>query len=58
MKNNPQVEESISLAQQRGLKEWVHLANGSEGRIEREPERNEIQDVDIEESLIVELYSK
>lgn len=58
MKNNPQVEESISLAQQRGLKEWVHLENGSKGRVERKPERNEIQDVDIEESLIVELYSK
>jgi small subunit ribosomal protein S4 len=58
MRNNPQVEESISLAQQRGLKEWVHLANGSKGRVEREPERNEIDDVEIEESLIVELYSK
>ncbi len=58
MRNNPQVEESISLAQQRGLKEWVHLANNSEGQVEREPERNEINDVEIEESLIVELYSK
>lgn len=58
MRNNPQVEESISLAQQRGIKEWVHLADGSKGRVERQPERNEIQDVEIEESLIVELYSK
>lgn len=58
MRNNPQVEESISLAQQRGLKEWVHLADGSKGRVERQPERGEIQDVEIEESLIVELYSK
>lgn len=58
MKNNPQVEESISLAQQRGLKDWVHLSNGSEGFVERKPKREEIQDVDIEESLIVELYSK
>lgn len=58
MKNNPQVEESISLAQQRGLKDWIHLSDNSSGSVERKPERNEIQDVDIEESLIVELYSK
>lgn len=58
MKNNPQVEESISLAQQRGIKEWLHLVNGAKGRVEREPQRNEIEQVDIEESLIVELYSK
>jgi small subunit ribosomal protein S4 len=58
MKNNPQVEESVSLAKQRGLKDWVHLADGSKGRVEREPERNDITEVDIEESLIVELYSK
>ncbi|MFB6226759.1 MAG: 30S ribosomal protein S4, partial [bacterium] len=58
MKNNPQVEESISLAQQRGIKEWLHLADGSKGRVEREPQRSEIEQVDIEESLIVELYSK
>lgn len=58
MRNNPQVEESISLAQQRGIKEWLHLADGSKGRVEREPQRSEIEQVDIEESLIVELYSK
>lgn len=59
MKNNPQVEESLSLQQQRGLKEWLHLNEGSrEGRVEREPQRNETEQVDIEESLIVELYSK
>jgi small subunit ribosomal protein S4 len=58
MRNNPQVEESMSLAQQRGIKEWVHQADGSKGRVEREPERTEIDDEEIEESLIVELYSK
>jgi len=58
MKNNPQVEESLSLAQQRGVKPWLQMENGARARVERPPERSEIEDVDIEEQLIVELYSK
>ncbi len=58
MKSNPQVEESLSLAKQRGLKPWLQMENGTRARVERPPERSEIEDVDIEEQLIVELYSK
>lgn len=58
MKNNPQVEESLSLAKQRGVKSWLQMENGTRARVERPPERSEIEDVDIEEQLIVELYSK
>jgi small subunit ribosomal protein S4 len=58
MKDNPQVEESMSITQQTGLDEWLtHLGRAS-GRVEREPERVEIDEVDIEESLVVEFYSK
>ncbi len=58
MKDNPQVEQSVSLAKQRGTVGWLQLTNGAEGRVERLPERSDVDDVDIEEQLIVELYSK
>lgn len=58
MKNNPQVEESLSMAKQRGIKPWLQMENGTRARVERPPERSEIEDVEIQEQLIVELYSK
>jgi small subunit ribosomal protein S4 len=58
MKDNPQVEETMSLTQQTGLKEWLTHTGRAGGRVVREPEREEINEVDIDENLIVEFYSK
>ncbi len=58
MKNNPHVEESVSLAQQRGVKDWLNLREPAAGDVVREPARGDVDDVEIEENLIVELYSK
>jgi small subunit ribosomal protein S4 len=58
MKENEQVEQSMSLARQRGVKDWLNLQDDASGSVERPPERSDIDDVDIQESLIVELYSK
>lgn len=58
MKNNPQVEKSMSYVQQAGLKEWLTHTGPAGGRVVRKPERSEINEVDINENLIVEFYSK
>lgn len=58
MKENEQVEQSMSLARQRGVKDWLNLEDDASGTVVRPPERTDIDDVDIQESLIVELYSK
>lgn len=58
MKNNEQVVETMSLTQQTGLKEWLTHTGKASGRVVREPDRSEINEVDIDESLIVEFYSK
>lgn len=58
MQENEQVEQSISLARQRGIKDWLELEDGARGKVVRPPEREEVDDVEIEEQLIVELYSK
>lgn len=58
MKDNPQVEKTMSLTQQSGLKEWLTHRGRAGGRVVRKPERSEINEVDIEEHLVVEFYSK
>jgi small subunit ribosomal protein S4 len=58
MKDNEQVVETMSITQQAGVPEWLTHTGRASGRLERFPARNEIDDVDIEEQLIVELYSK
>lgn len=58
MKNNEQVVETMSLTQQTGLPEWLTHTGSASGRVVREPHREEIDDVEIEENLVVEFYSK
>lgn len=58
MKNNEQVIETMSLTQQTGLKEWLTHTSKASGRVVRKPKRGEINEVDIDENLIVEFYSK
>ncbi|MFB6346714.1 MAG: 30S ribosomal protein S4 [bacterium] len=58
MKDNEQVVETMSITQQTGLKEWLTHTGRASGRVVRNPEREEIDEVDIDESLIVEFYSK
>jgi small subunit ribosomal protein S4 len=58
MKDNDQVIKTMSLTKQSGLAEWMTHTGDASGTVDRFPERSEIDDVDIEEQLIVELYSK
>lgn len=58
MEDNPQVVQTMSVTQQEGLVPWLEHTGKASGRLERKPDRQEIDDVDIEENLIVELYSK
>jgi len=58
MISNPHVEESVSMAQQRGVNDWLNLREPAAGDVVREPARDDVDDVEIQENLIVELYSK
>ncbi len=57
-KNQLRIQQSLALAAQRGQVEWLEVNAGKmEGVYKAHPERNELSS-DINESLIVELYSK
>jgi len=57
-RNIPFIEENLSKAQQRGIVEWIHVEpEAFKGTFVRIPERHEIP-IEVEEHLIVELYSK
>ena len=52
------VKSSVDLAQQRGLPEWIDVdASKLEGVFKAMPERSELP-AEIQEQLVVELYSK
>lgn len=52
------IKESLGLANQYGFPEWVDVdVDGMKGAFKAAPERNELPP-DINESLVVELYSK
>ena len=57
-KNQLRIKSSLELAGSRAPSEWLEVSNGKlEGQFKRKPERAELSS-DINESLIVELYSK
>lgn len=57
-KNQLRIQQSIALAAQRGQVEWLDVnASKMEGVYKTHPERTELSS-EINESLIVELYSK
>lgn len=57
-KKQARILESLSLAEQAGMPSWVNVdAKKMEGVFKSMPERNEIAH-DVNESLIVELYSR
>jgi small subunit ribosomal protein S4 len=57
-KNQLRIQQSLALAAQRGQAEWLDVSAGKmEGVYKAHPERGELSS-DINESLIVELYSK
>lgn len=59
MKENTEVKKYTSLAEQRGVREWLDLEGGTaRGKVLRQPERSDIDDIEFEEQLVVELYSK
>lgn len=58
MEENAEVQKYTSLARQRGIKEWLNLEDSPRGKVLRKPDRGEIDDIDFDEHLIVELYSK
>lgn len=57
-KSQLRIQQSLALAAQRGEVEWLEVSAGKmEGVYKAHPERSELSS-DINESLIVELYSK
>ena len=57
-KNQLRIQQSLALAAQRGEAEWLEVSAGKmEGVYKSHPERSELSS-EINESLIVELYSK
>lgn len=57
-KNQLRIQQSVALAAQRGEAEWLEVnASKLEGVYKQHPERSELSS-EINESLIVELYSK
>jgi len=57
-KNQLRIQQSLALAAQRGEAEWLEVSAGKmEGIYKSHPERSELSS-EINESLIVELYSK
>ena len=52
------VQDSLAIAEQLGFPEWVEVdVKKMEGKLHSIPERNDLS-ADINESLVVELYSK
>ena len=52
------VQDSLAIAEQLGFPEWVEVdVKKMEGKLQSIPERNDLS-ADINESLVVELYSK
>jgi small subunit ribosomal protein S4 len=57
-KNQLRIQQAITLAAQRGESEWLEVSAGKmEGVYKQHPDRSELSS-EINESLIVELYSK
>lgn len=57
-KNQLRIQSALQIASQRGLVDWVEVdANKLEGVFKRTPERTDLP-AEINENLIVELYSK
>lgn len=57
-RNQARVQEALQLAQQVGFPAWVEIAlDKAEGTFKKAPDRDEFG-ADINESLIVELYSR
>ena len=57
-KQNPTVVESLSVAEHRGIPDWIQFdAQEMKGTFVRIPTRDEIQ-LPVQEQIIVELYSK
>ncbi len=57
-KQQLRVKSSVDIAQQRGVAEWIDVdANKLEGIFKAKPERSELP-AEIQEQLVVELYSK
>lgn len=57
-KNQLRIKSAMDVAAQRGMPEWVQVDSGKmEGQFKSVPERSELP-AEINENLIVELYSK
>ncbi len=57
-KKQLRIQEALNIAQQYGFPEWVEVdANAMKGVFKQAPERSDLA-ADINESLVVELYSK
>jgi len=57
-KKQVRVQDSLAIAEQLGFPEWVDVdVKKMEGKFQSVPERNDLS-ADINESLVVELYSK
>jgi small subunit ribosomal protein S4 len=57
-RNQLRIKEAIDLSQQMGVPEWVEVdPKGMAGEFKRIPDRSDLS-ADINENLIVELYSK
>jgi small subunit ribosomal protein S4 len=57
-KKQVRVQDSLAIAEQLGFPEWVEVdVKKMEGKLHSIPERNDLS-ADINESLVVELYSK
>ncbi len=57
-KNQQRVKSALELAEQRGFVDWIDVdAKKMEGVFKARPERSDLP-AEINESLVVELYSK
>ena len=57
-KNQLRIKEALDVAQQVGIKEWLEVDDKKlEGVFKRIPDRDEYLE-DVNENLVVELYSK
>jgi small subunit ribosomal protein S4 len=57
-KKQTRIQDSLAIAEQHGLPEWVEVdQKAMEGTFKAVPERSELP-AEINESLVVELYSK
>ena len=57
-KNQLRIKDALNVAEQYGFPDWVEVsAKGMEGTFKSVPDRNELPS-EINEQLVVELYSK